>query len=150
MSAPTLYANTDLVAQAWLAAVPGLSADMVGAVLPNVAAWGAGRGFVTAVTVGGADNADDALNGPVVTLDIYSYLAGSARPPWNQANNIASAIWFAARNRDAPAMDLDLPHGYPRARVIGVWTVTSPRRAYADAGDFAHFVMDLQFKWVQL
>lgn len=150
MTAPVLYANTDLVMQAWLAAVPGLSTDMVGATLPIVSAWQDKQGFVTERALPGADNHDYPLNGPVVTLDIYSYRAGSARPPWHQANNLASAIWFASRNRNAPAMDLTFPGGYPPARVTGIWGITSPRRAYGDQGNFAHFVMDLQVKWVQL
>lgn len=150
MSAPTLLANTDLVAQAWLATVPGITADMVGAVLPNVTAWEDKQGFITARTVGGADHPDYQLNGPVVTVDVYSYKAGSARPPWNQANNLATGIWLSARNREAPARDVTLPGGYPPARVTAAWSMASPRRAYGDAGNFAHFILDLQLKWVQL
>ncbi|HEX3778532.1 MAG TPA: hypothetical protein VHX38_02615 [Pseudonocardiaceae bacterium] len=150
MSAPTLYANTDLVAQAWLATVPGITADMVGAVLPAPAAWADKQGFVTARTVGGADNPDYQLNGPVVTVDVYSYSATSARPPWNAANNLASAIWLHAHDRSAPARDVTLSGSYPPARVSGAWVLSPPRRAYADAGDYAHFILDLQLKWVQL
>jgi hypothetical protein len=149
VTAPTLYANTDLVAQAWLATVPGITADMVGATLPEPQAWADKQGFVTAMATAGGDQPDYPLNGPVVLLDVYAYQLGSARPPWAQANNLASAIWWAARDRDVPAKDVTLPAGYPAARVTGAWTLGTPRRAYGDQGNYAHFRLDLQLKWVQ-
>lgn len=150
MTAPTLLANTDLVAQAWLATVPGITADMVGAVLPTPESWLDKQGFVTTRTVGGADNPDYQLNGPVVTIDVYAYSATSSRPPWGQANDLATRIWLHAHDRTTPARDVTLPGDYPPARVTGAWTLGAPRRAYSDAGDYAHFVLDMQLKWVAL
>ena len=57
MSAPVLRANTDLVAQAWLAGVPGLDGAMVASTLPSDVTGWAVSGFVQVTTVGGSPDA---------------------------------------------------------------------------------------------
>lgn len=151
----TLCANTDLVAVAWASTVPGLSSSMVATTLPSPpGSWAdtttqVGTGFVTARTTGGTEEPAYGLRGPVVTFDCYAYKVGSAHPQWNKACNIAELIAAATRNYQQPAWGLSLPNNYPPARVVGAWMVESPRRAYGDPGNYAHYTLSVQLKWVQ-
>lgn len=151
----TLRANTDLVAVAWLGGVTGLSTAMVGSVLPSDATTWSTNGFVTVRTSGGRPVLDNALRGPVVTVDTWACKPTSSKPPWGQANYLAELIVRACYPRtDAERVAIQrtllLPTGYPQARVLSAYPVTEPRRSYGDIGDYAAFTFDLQLNWVDL
>ncbi len=149
----TLRANTDLVAVAWLGGTVGLTTDMVGSQLPADATTWSTNGFVTVRTSGGRPVLDNALRGPVVTVDTWACKPTSSKPPWNKANALAELIVRACYPRtDAERTNLcrllTLPSGYPAARVLSAYPVTEPRRNYGDIGDYASFTFDLQLNWV--
>jgi hypothetical protein len=152
-----LHANTDLVAVAWVAGTPGFVDGMVSTRLPSPpGSWAdtdtqVGTGFVTVRPAGtGKVTPAYGLYGPVITLDAYAYKVGSSKPQWNKANNLLMAVVDATHDYNAPARDVTLPGGYPPARVTGAWVTQMPRRAYGDAGNYAHFTMDLSLSWVEL
>ncbi|HEY1439804.1 MAG TPA: hypothetical protein VGF65_02965, partial [Mycobacterium sp.] len=65
---------------------------------------------------------------------------------WSLAEQIVASVY----NRSTPMRQVTLPTGYPSARVDAAWVVTPPRRSYADLGNFAHVILDLQLKWISL
>lgn len=151
----TLRANSDLVAVAWLGGVTGLSTAMVGSVLPSDATSWSTNGFVTVRTSGGRPVLDNALRGPVVTVDTWACKPTSSKPPWGQANYLAELIVRGCyprtdAERVAIQRTLTLPANYPQARVLSAYPVTEPRRSYGDIGDYAAFTFDLQLNWVDL
>jgi len=148
-----LRANTDLVAVAWLGGVAGLTAAMVGAQLPADATTWITSGFVTVRTSGGRPVLDNALRGPVVTVDTWACKPTSSKPPWNRANELAELVVRACYPRtDAERTNLcrllTLPGSYPAVRVLSAYPVTEPRRSYGDIGDYASYTFDLQLNWV--
>lgn len=153
MTAPVLRANTDLVAQAWLAGVPGLTSAMVGSQLPSDNSTWAASGFVTVRTSGGRPVLDNALRQPVITVDTWACKVTSSKVPWNKANYLAECIVRACyprtdSERIAVPRLLTLPAGYPHARVLSAVVVTEPRRSYGDIGLYASYTFDLSLSWV--
>lgn len=144
-----LRANTELVAVAWLAGVEGLAPGMVAATLPTDNTTWAASGFVTVRTVGGAPGLYTPLRAPVVTVDTWAVRSGTSKPPWFQANYLAELVDRGCRASNVQRT-LTLPSGYPAARVLSAYLVQEPRRAYGDAGDYAHYTADLTLCWVDL
>jgi hypothetical protein len=158
MSTPLpLEANDELVAVAWLATVPGLSAAMVGTQLPpdvnadgTPAPW-LGTGFVTVSVVGG--NPDDLLpiNQPVIQVDCWATVPGSNKPPWWKAYALASAIKRATWNRyqiPRPLLTKAANVAYPTAVVQSAYITTAFRRVYGDDSDYARLQGDLALTWI--
>ncbi len=141
--------NTELVAIAWLGGVEGLSPSTVGATLPKDQTTWAGTGFVTVRTSGGAPAIYTPMRHPVVTLDFYAVKPGSSKPPWFMANELAELVDIGCR-ADAAPRSVTLPGNYPVARVFTAYFLQEPRRSYADAGDYAHYVADLALNWAAL
>lgn len=145
---PTLHANTDLVAVAWLGTAQGLT-GIVGATLPKDTSGWASTGFVTVRTSGGSPDPYVPLRRPVVTVDCWGVSPGSVKPPWALANGLAELVAAACRASDVGRL-LTLPGGYPTARVLDAYLVSEPRRAYGDQGGYARFVVDVALNWVEL
>jgi len=145
----TLRANTELVAAVWLRGVSGLTSSMVATQLPKDNSTWAASGFVTVRTVGGSPGLYVPLRSPVVTVDTWSVSAGSAKPPWFQANYLAELIDAGCRADDVQRA-LTLPTGYPSARVLSAYLLAEPRRAYGDQGDYGHYVFDLALHWTEI
>jgi hypothetical protein len=157
VTAPTplvLRANSELVVMAYLRdRVLALYGTVVGAVLQGPDS--AGRytwtdvGFVQPSSVGGSINANVPIRSPVVTLDVWAVRPGSKRPPWNQAFAVAEAI--IAATYDTPEYDthavVELPTGYPNARVTGFRVLTEPARRPSDPSDFARVGFDVEISW---
>jgi hypothetical protein len=144
-----LRANTELVALAWLAGVAGFSSAMVGATLPkDTTAW-ATTGFVTVRAAGGSPGIHVPMRSPVVTVDTWGVKPTSAKPPWYLANHLAELLDVGCRTADA-SRTVTLPTNYGTARVHSAYLISEPRRAYGDAGDYAHYVADMALNWVDL
>jgi hypothetical protein len=143
----TLRANTELVAVAWLGGVTGLTPGMVAATLPADNTSWAASGFVTVRTVGGSPGTHVPMRQPVVTVDTWATKPGSTKPPWYQANQLAELIDAGCR---VPGRTVVLPAGYGTVRVHSTYLVSEPRRAYGDAGDYAHYIADMVVNWVDL
>jgi hypothetical protein len=145
-----LLPNDELVAKAWLvAAVDGLTAAKVATTLPDPP-WTDDE-FVQIMQVGGDGDRDLPTAEPVVSVNCFAMKAGSAKPPWGQANQLAQKIWmatFPVRYSPDPAVELDMPSGYGRALCRTVQAVSRPRRIPSDPSQFAVYNLDLLFSWV--
>ncbi len=161
MSMPIPNMPTDeLVAVAWLSTVPGLSSSIVATQLPpdtikgnQPAAWvvTAPYGFVTTTVVGGGPDPLLPISRPVMQVDCWATRPGSNKPPWNRANRLATAIWKATLDRRTIARPLTISANgvvYPIAAVQGARIVSTPRRVYDDAGDYARYQFDLWLQWI--
>jgi len=155
MTGPLLRARTNLVAVAWLSGVTGLSPEMVGTKLPADQTLWATSGFIVVAPVGGDTGSNVPLRDPVVRCDCWAVTPGSTKPPEGRAANLAEHIVRGtqlltpadARHSGRP---LALPGAYPAARVLAAGVAGGPRPAYGDAGAFAHIVIDLSLRWVEL
>lgn len=159
MSTPALplEANDEIVAVAWLASAAGLSAAMVGPVLPpdvdangSVASW-IQTGFVTVSVVGGNPDPLLPVSRPVVQVDCWATLPGSNKPPWNLALALSRAVLRATWDRHTiPRPLAPVVNGvvYPTAVVQSATIATSFRRMYDDEADYARVTGDLQLSWV--
>lgn len=147
-----LRPNTELVAIAWLASVPGLSIEGIATTLPDASAWPL-DGFVVVTGGVGTTALDVPARNPVVQIDAFATRPGSNKPPWGRVDLLCEAIIAETRERDRAVRDLPLSAGsvtYPPVRVSGVRALAEPRRAYGDPADWAHKVFDLQLLWVEV
>ena len=150
-----LIPHNELVARAWLvAAVDGLSASKVATTLPDPP-W-TDNEFVQIMQVGGSPNAELPIFEPVISVNCFALVAGSAKPPWGQANQLAEKIRATCYNRRpaAAATTLDLATllgaafaGYGGALVRTVTPVSEPSRIPSDPSQYAVYNLDLQFNW---
>lgn len=150
MSLP-LRPNTDLVACAWIASVPGLSIEGVATTLPDAGLWPI-NGFVVVTGGVGGTMLDVPARNPVIQVDCYATRAGSNKPPWGRVSLLAETIRAETFQRERAVRDLELVAGavtYPPVRVSGVRLVSEPRRMYGDPADWAHVQFDLQLLWTE-
>lgn len=145
----TFRATTELVAVTWFGGVTGLSPSIVATTLPKDNTTWSASGFVTARTVGGTPGLYTPLRTPVVTVDCWSVNPSSGKPPWGKANYLAELIDAGCRATNMQRT-LTLPTNYPSARVLSAYLISEPRRAYGDEADYARYVMDMVFNWVDL
>lgn len=150
------HATTELVATAWLATIPGITAAMVGTRLPRPAADGtvawADTGFVQVTTgVGGSSGMYVPLASPVVQVDCWATQSNSDLPPLAKANALAMAVsWAAVLNTGIEAV-LSLRSGYAGARVMSAYLLGGePRPIYADPSDYARYTMNVAMNWVEV
>lgn len=145
-----LLPNDELVAMAWLpAAVSRITTAKVATTLPDPP-WTDDE-FVQIMQVGGDADRDNMISEPVISVNCFAMKASSIKPPWGQANHLASLIWeatFQRRWAPDPAVELTMPTGYGRAIVRTVSALTRPRRIESDPSQYAVYNLDLQFNWV--
>lgn len=152
MASPVLYATTELVAQAWIASIPGWQAQ-VGEQLPADNTTWAETGFVAVAVAGGSPDVDIAIKKPVVQVDCWACSPGSNKPPWGMANNLAEQIRAACYDHTTFGRELRPQLNgvvYPTAKATTVYPLTEPHRMYGDVGDNAGYSFDLMLNWVQL
>lgn len=162
-----LLPNSELVAAAWLAAVPGFTTAMVGTTLPRMPASGPlpawiGTGFVTVgPVVGGTPGTNMPLAEPVVSVNCWAVNATktdgsgasinvSTKPPWGRAAQLAEQIRAAVYTLDKGAgrqVVMPVP-GYARATVNGAQLLSEPRRMPSDPASYARFQFELQLFWI--
>lgn len=145
--------NTPLVAQAWIATIPGFDAAMVAGALPaDNSSWSASGFVVASSTVGGLVDIDTGARQPVVQISCWSCSPGGGRPPLGLAYALAEAIVDACRDDALTACRaLTLPGACGQARVLTAYPVgPPPRRIPADPASYAHIVFDVAFHWIPL
>jgi len=151
----TRRANTDLVAGLWLASLPGLSASMVGTVVPEGAEKNPdliASGFVEYFTVGGTPDMYVPERQPVLQVKTYGFpvKTGSRRPQRALANDLAEAIVHACQDPASFNARLILPNDRFPARVQQAHALSEPRPVPDDRGYWAVYQFDLQIYWVEL
>lgn len=145
-------ARSDLVVSAWLATIPGITADIVGTKLPGDTSLWAPTGFVQ---VGpefgpGLPAKYIPLRSPVMQLDTWGVNPDQAEPNWQQAADLAELIWEAAYGNLSLGIPLTLPQpGYRQARVQAVFPTTEPHRELDDITAYGHYSLDLEFRWIE-
>jgi hypothetical protein len=160
---PLINLPTDeLVAVAWISTIPGFTDGIVATQLPpttkadgSPADWVAKppNGFVQVTVVGGDEDPLLPIYRPVMQVDCWSTRPASNKPPWNWANRLARHISAATRDRIHLNRTLTISANgvaYPAASVQKAQMMTSPRRMWDDAGDFARYQFDLGLQWIQL
>lgn len=149
----TEHATTELVATAWLATIPGITAAMAGTQLPRPAADGtvswAATGFVQTTPVGGDFGMYTALASPVVQVDCWATQSNSDLPPLAKANALAMAVAWAAVENTGIETVLNLRAGYAAARVMSAYLLGAPRPLYGDPSDYARYTMNVAMNWVE-
>lgn len=159
MSTPALplFPSDEMVTAAWIGSIPGLSPTMVGEQLPpdvnadgSPAPW-VQTGFVTVAVVGGTPDAMLPVQRPVIQVDCWATVPGSNKPPWPDANIIATTIQRATWDRYRISRPLTIAVNgvaYPTAVVQSAYVATAFRRIYDDQGDYARYQADLALEWV--
>jgi len=161
-----LLPNSELVALAWLASVPGFTTAMVGTMLPKLPGSGTmpgwvATGFVTAAVVGGSPDAWMPQAQPVIGVNCWAVNATqtggptgpinpATKPPWGKAAQLGEQIRGAAYtlNRSGAARQVAMPvTGYAHAAVQSAVLLTEPRRVPGDVGSYARFTFDMQLFW---
>lgn len=155
--------TSPLVARAWLALVPGITAAMTGTTLPRIPtdslpAWAA-TGFLTVQVVGGSPDAEMALAQPVVSVKCWAVnatqdpdsgkVAVQARVPWARSEALAEAVRQASypMQRDPASRLVSLPvAGYQKASVNSAYLL-SEIRPLQDPTRYACHQFDLQLAW---
>jgi len=150
VTTPAPIASTELVAQAWIRGVPGLTASGVGSQLPAAEKeWAAGGYIVVPVTVGGTPMDSGPVNRPVVQVECWATVLNSDKLPWRVAANLADQVRLATYDRTgASQRPLQLGAGYPTCWVRTIKPMTHPRRIWSDEGDYAGYQMDLYLMWI--
>jgi hypothetical protein len=153
-----LASGDEEAAVAWIASVPGFTPAMVGTVLPpdigpdgQPAPW-ISTGFVTVTVAGGSPGPLLPRNEPVIMVQCWATVPGSNRPPWQLAKALGSAITLATWNtRNISRLVTPVVNGvgYPPVSVQGAKMLTSFRRLYSDAADYATVTGNLWLSWVQ-
>lgn len=149
-----LHPTTELVAQAWLATIPGIAAGMVATQLPDNSSIAA-SGFVTVAGVGGTPATDVPMGQPVLSIDTWATNSGipgrtTSKVPWGKAAALAQLVFLATFNPALGQQSLAMPvAGFASARVLSPRALTEPRRAYGDQGQYAHYVMNVLIPWVE-
>jgi hypothetical protein len=142
--------NSELVTVAWLRdAVPYLEGRAATSLPANDASW-LERGFVTATVVGGTPNNEVGWRLPVMSVDVWAGSPNSGRPQWNAASQLAEQIREAIEDHGTVGRPVVLPPAYRGARVESVEMLTEPRRTPGDVANYAHYQMDVQFRWKAL
>lgn len=146
----TLYATTELVAVAWVAGIPGLTASGAGTQLPATEAeWAEGGFIVVPTTVGGAPHSSMPVQRPVVQCECWATIPESDQLPWLMAANLAEQVRLATYDRSgAFGRALHIGDGYPTAWVKAATILTQPRRVWSDLGSYAGYTFDLLLTYV--
>ena len=153
MTTPTLHANPELVATAWLKTIVG---DIVATTLPKPGPNGettwADTGFVTLVNLGGSPNIYVPLRDPAVGLTVWAVNPDSQKPPWGKAANLAETIAAACQDHpNVPKQALALPGGYPAVQVKSAYVTGEPRRVPDDASSYARYdIPGLVIAWTEV
>jgi hypothetical protein len=150
---PPSYATSRLVAAAWIASIPDLTASGVGNQLPaNESTWAQGGYVVVPATVGGTPHMYAPLRRPVCQVECWATVLNSATLPWAMAADLCEQIYRATLDRHTfggllTITDDGVP--YPDAMVRAATVLTEPHQMWSDVGDYAGWSFDLQLQWIQ-
>ncbi len=147
-----LHPTNELVTLAWIQDTTGIDC---GINLPEDYTTWAANGFVTVANVGGAPQVHMPVRQPAVTVDCWAVFAGSPRPPWLQAAQLAERIYAATiptsakRQVDPNTVAPPVGNSYAHAHVQSVYALTEPRPVLGDEAGFAHYTVDIAIRWVE-
>ncbi|MFF4467963.1 hypothetical protein ACFYZ3_00240 [Streptomyces sp. NPDC001599] len=134
-----LRPSNELVATAWLQAIPDLNTE-VGTDLPkNLAA------FVQVTVVGGTPEMYLLVSRPVVQIDAWVATKGSTEPPWGRASHLVSLVLAQAYETAQPLLTPGSP--FSPVHVLSAYPLSEPRRIPSDEARFARVQFDLQLHW---
>lgn len=145
-----LHPNSELVAMAWLALVPGITPAMVATTLPqDTTAWQS-TGFIQVTGAGGDPGVDVPMSHPNVQLDFWA-VSGSAKPPMGKAMHLAQVVLTdGIRARAGFQRALSMPvSGYRQAHLREILATGLPKRMPGDDGSYARVTMDVNFFWTE-
>lgn len=156
--------TSPLVARAWLAQIPGITAAMTATSVPRVGtdslpAWVA-TGLLTVQVVGGSPDPEMPIAQPVVSVKCWAVnatqdpqtgrVAIQNKVPWDRSENLAELVRQASypAQRDLATKLVTLPvTGYYQATVQSAYMLTEPR-PIQDPTRYACHQFDLQLVWV--
>lgn len=156
--------TSPLVARAWLAQIPGITAAMTATSVPRITkdtlpAWVA-TGLLTVQVVGGSPDIEMPIAQPVLSVKCWAVNASQDpqtgqsivqnKVPWTRSEELAEMVRQASygMQRDASAKLVTLPvAGYYQAAVNSAYLLTEPR-PLQDPTKYACHQFDLQLFWV--
>jgi hypothetical protein len=146
-----LHPTTELVTEAWLKGVAGVSSGQVGRILPEDNSTWAASGYLQVVgTVGGTPGMYVPARRPVVQVDAFAVNLDSSLPPWGKAFRLVELVVADTYTGDGGRfVSALLPAGYNGAHVQTVYPLTEPRRAPGDPGSYARVTVDLAVNWIE-
>lgn len=133
------------VVKAWAVALLGWDAARMSTRLPADEVVEGPLGFTTLLSYGGSPERNQGIQAPVVRLDFWAKTAGSAKPPWGTAYNLAGLI----PTNDQPSHVARLETGlrtYP-VNLLAAFAITQARKIENDPAGYAHVTLDLQTSW---
>jgi hypothetical protein len=156
--------TSPLVARAWLALIPGITANMTATSLPRVEkdylpAW-VSTGLITVMVAGGSPDVEMPIDQPVISVKCWAVNAKQPdgpgtpveiqnKPPWTRSEELAELIKRTsyAIQRDPASRLVTLPvAGYQQASVSSAYPLTHPR-PLTDRTGYACHQFDLQMFW---
>ncbi|GAB3115702.1 hypothetical protein GCM10027160_23440 [Streptomyces calidiresistens] len=148
MSTPAATVSSELVAVAWLLAIPG--GPPAGLELPTDPADWAETGYIVVeADVAGPQNPGVPLRTSIFQLASYGANPNTLRPNWAASSGNAWRLVDACDHGEALNTPLDTRPGWARARVTGAWPQTLPRRDTEDISSYAVHRLDLAVNWVR-
>jgi hypothetical protein len=163
MTGPLQHPTSELVAQAWIAAMTPIPASAIATQLPqDNTAWtvlsdiyGVSTNimqFVTVRVVGGTPQENVPIAHPIIEVTCFATKPTSNKPPWFAANQTLELIRLATYNRQLNEFGraLNITQGnveYNSASVISSVMHTEPRRLYSDAANYALYQADMSLCW---
>jgi hypothetical protein len=147
--AVTLRPTAELVAQAWLATIPGITSGMVATVLPAKSPAWESTGFYVVTTAGGNSEMDVPVHRSLVQVDAVAFKADSARPPWGRVDQLAQAVADACYGSTAGNRRLTLAAGPSTgaAALFSAWLSSEPQRLLGDDASLARKRLDVMLAW---
>lgn len=154
MTAPVLRANSELVAVAWIASIPGFLAGVASQLPQDTTTW-VEHGFVTVQTVGGSPHAYVPLRRAVIQVDGWATQAATpgrttSKPPWNKAAHLTEWVVAETYQTERVCRLLTLPGNYPDARVLTATALIEPRKVFGEQVGTARFTVDIELQWAEL
>lgn len=148
MKSPT----NEIVATAWLRAVPGLPGQQINTTLPKKEEAWAPSGFVQVLLLQGRPDLYVPQRQPIFQVDLWGVNPGSGKPPWGQVNDLAETIVAACEvgNQRRSFGRVVTPPQFSDVFVQTGHVLTEPKRIPDDEARFAHYQLELQLYWYRL
>lgn len=145
--------TSDLVAAAWLNAIPNLAAPAATSRPSDAASWSA-TGFLVVSVVGSAGVKDLSQHRrPIVSVDAWAYSAGSSKPPRGMSSGLLELVRAATEDPAMIGIVVTPVSGsvqFAPVLVTDAWLETAESREVPDPDSgYAHHSIDLGLSWVR-